>query len=268
MKKIYSLFILSIVLFSCNKEEDISCSNAELQICNTTTNQVVLYGWNTNQLEDTIFPGQCVVKDYGMIEVEYNMFGNEKSSSTSSSSFHTGSGTYVIEMTTCNRTIEAPGGYVDISHCFNGMMDNGEFGVDCGGNCPPCDSIVLPCSANIQSDKIVWQTGSNDDLNSASELISNSKMRISYRFYSGQEMTVELPVQSFPTSDRQFTTGSAFSDAELIYNDRTQNMSPAAGKTIYFTSTGNGTGKIEFCDLQFLGSFSNKTGTGSLGFAD
>lgn len=257
-----------MILFSCKKEDDISCDNALLQICNTTTNQMVLYGWNTNVLEDTIFPGQCVTKDFGRVAITYGFGGNEDTRVTSRSNFYTSSATYSIEMESCNRVMDAPGGYIDISHCFNGIMDNGEFGVDCGGNCPPCDSINIPCATSLQADKIIWQAGSNDDLNSASEIITDSKLRANFRFYSGQQMDLILPVQAFPTADRQFIIGTAFNEASIVYNDRTQNMSPAAGSIIYFISTGDGTGKIEFCDVPFMGSFTNKTGSASLGLSD
>jgi hypothetical protein len=270
MKNTIGLFILVIAFYSCKKKDDVRCENAQLTICNTTTNQSVIYGWNTNQIDDTLFPGECVVKDFGEVLISYDFQGNEDQKITSISNFYTLGATYSYEMESCSRVIAAPGGYMDIAHCYNGVFDSDkkEFDIDCGGPCIPCKSIKVPCEASLKEDEIDWQTGGDDDLNSASEFVTNSKMRISYRFYSGQELTVTIPVQSFPISDRKFTTGTTFFDAEIVYNDRFEDMYPEVGEAIYFVLAGEGTGKIEFCDLKFTGAFTSKIGSGSLSFRD
>ena len=31
-------------------------------------------------------------------------------------------------------------------HCTNGILDSNELGIDCGGNCDPCDQLTPPCT--------------------------------------------------------------------------------------------------------------------------
>jgi hypothetical protein len=157
-----------------------------------------------------------------------------------------------------------------ISHCYNGKFDadKEEFGVDCGGFCPPCEDMEVPSAANFKTDKIDWQVAADDVLRSASEIITNSKMQITFRFYSGQEMLVTLPVSSFPTADRKLVIGSEYYEAKVDYSTRFENFDTEQAKFIYFVSTGVGEGKIEFCDINFTGTFNNKVGSGSLKFRD
>lgn len=44
---------------------------------------------------------------------------------------------------------------VKASGCFNGIMDGDEEGIDCGGRCAPCTSLLSECQANETYDKCV-----------------------------------------------------------------------------------------------------------------
>jgi|GEM_PF-763551 len=249
--------------------QNVDCM-AKLKICNTTTNQRVTFGWNnTNQNTDTLFPGECVTKDVGQLTLIYDNAGNLISSQIPSGNYST-SGTQIIELRECSKTIDAPGGYADISHCFNGVFDpaSGEFSTDCGGTCPPCTNLTPPCASSLQSDKIQWLSTSTKTLNSSTEVIIGSRMQLFFRFTSGEELTVFLPLQNFPTQSRTFVTGSSFSDANVTYNDRIQNMTPSSGNILYLTPISSTKAKIEFCNWDFNGTFSTDTGSGSLEFDD
>jgi len=128
--------------------------------------------------------------------------------------------------------------------------------------------MEVPCAANLKTDKIDWQVGADDVLSSAFEIITDSKMQITFRFYSGQEMLVTLPVSSFPVADRKFVIGSDYYEAKVKYSARFEQFDTEQAKFIYFVSTGEGEGKIEFCDINFTGTFNNKVGSGSLKFRD
>ena len=55
---ITGLALLSLIS-SCKKsdKEDVLCDDAILNLCNTTKNEIVVYGIGTNQVTDTLFPG-------------------------------------------------------------------------------------------------------------------------------------------------------------------------------------------------------------------
>lgn len=270
MKKILLLFPIFLLLLACGKNNDVKCDNAQLTICNTTETDMVVFGWDSDQMEDTLFPGECTVKDFGEVDISYDMFGNETNRQTTVHRFITKSGTYLYEMENCVKWIFAPSGYVDITHCLNGVFDadQGEYDVDCGGVCPPCKNIKVPCESTLKEDEIDWNNGADDDLTYSFHYVDDSKMRIKFSFYFGQELIIKIPVQQLPKTNRKFIIGSNFSNAEMVYYNRFEYLTPQAGEFLYFVSTGEGIGKFEFCDLKFTGALTTKIGTGSLSFEE
>ena len=160
MRSIGFLVFFLFILASCTKndKEDVRCDNGILNICNPTANQIVLYSWNNNSLRDTLFPGECVQQSYGEILIKYNNDGSIKEKRSSVGYFHTRSAVYAIELEDCFVNFEAPGGYVTIDHCFNGLFDpiEGELNTDCGGFCRPCKTFAAECDSSLVEDQFFF----------------------------------------------------------------------------------------------------------------
>lgn len=283
MRKLLLPTLICMFLISCSKDDgkdnnpntpqdqnsntpvDVNCSNAQVEVCNNTSKKAVYYGWNSGQIEDTLFPGECEILDLGKLILKYGDNGNLIEEVRSTGTFHTGSSSKYIEANKCFESINAPGGYVDIAHCYNGVFDadEGEYGVDCGGTCPPCENITVPCAATLK-DGIMQVENSNDIPQSRSFASTpGGKMQIRVNFYSGQILDVTLNIKSFPTATRTFVTGSDWSDAKIEYNDGRFDYTVKDGSTLYVSPISSGA-KLEFCDWEFTGLYSSFVASASL----
>lgn len=283
MKKFLIPALVSFMLIACSKDDggennsnstqnqnpitDVNCANAQVEVCNNTSDQAVYFGWNTNQIEDTLFPGDCQILDLGQLILEYDDNGNLIQEVRSSGSFNTGNGSRYIQANKCFESIDAPAGYVDISHCFNGVFDpgSGEFGVDCGGTCPPCKNTSPPCAATLKNNTMQVKNGSDISQNSGFSITPGGKMQITVRFYSGEILNVDLPINSFPSSTRTFYTGSEFSDAKVKYNDGSFDFTVDDGSKLYVSPLPDDSAKLEFCSWTLSGPFSAIEVSASLG---
>lgn len=258
-----SLLIFS--LLSCEKEEapeDVLCDNAQLNICNPTSDQIVVYGWNSNQVTDTLFPGECMIKDFGYLKIEYHEDGSVKEESSIITHFYTNSGSYLIGIRDCYVQMDAPTGYINVAHCYNGLFDpqEGELDTDCGGNCEPCKSFTVPCDS-MQMDRLKWSDASASiwlSSNYNHNMLDNKKI-IEFTFYDGEELNVAIPSEEIPLLSERFLVGSEYYEAEVWFTDRFGNKmrTAVAGESIFFIVDENGNQFIQFCDVDFENQFGN-----------
>lgn len=261
-----SIVLISLLFSACRKKEDIRCDNAELLLCNPTNDQIVPYGWGTNYVTDTLFPGECMTRDFGRTIVSYDMWGNEDLSQTAAATLYTPGGSMTIEMKVCKSRMNAPYGYQDISFCYNGQFDpdQGEYGVDCGGKCLPCKTLIAPCDSALTKDRMKWHGQNNLLLASSFYLEFDSKMDLDFTFSNGEELTLKLPFKEFPNSNRQFLTGDGFFHADITYYNQIQYRFPLDSQLIYYEIDSSGAKRIEFCQLEFTDSFNSSFASASL----
>lgn len=229
---------------------------------------MVIYGIGTNYTTDTIWPGKCGVISATDIRVEYDQYGNELSSSTSTFSFYTGGGSYAIRIDTCYKEIEAPGGYVDLqAHCNNGKFEPhlGELNTDCGENCGPCPAFGLPCQ--FSNDTIHWDmltsVSGNGIYNTLREFLSD-EYRFSYEFGSSSKLEGILKIPKLPAGDRKFVVGNTSHKGSLSYKQGFSSQWRAKeNQEFYLLKAGKGKWILEFCNLQFDGPTTIK-GSGRL----
>lgn len=262
-----STFFFSCILFlflnSCEKDEipkDIYCDIAYLEICNPTSDQIVVYGLNDYYYTDTLFPGECKIKEYESIHITYDEKGRIEEQSVSVIYFNTENETYRIGLKECYNKMNAPIGYINISHCYNGNFDpdKGELDTDCGGNCLPCKSFSLPCDS-MQNNRLQWSdaTGLLSLAYNYNQYWMSYRMNIQFTFYYGEEMNVSIPTEELPSSSQRFIIGSGFKESVVSFADRYGNNVRTAveGQSIYFVVDNDGNQSIKFCDVDFENQF-------------
>lgn len=267
---LFFLFLLS----SCSKndKEDVQCDNAILNICNPTSNQIVIYSWNSNSLRDTLFPGECVPQNYGFLSIKYNNDGSLKEKKSAIGYFHTSGAVYAIELEDCFVNYEAPGGYVPVAHCYNGFYDpiEGELNTDCGGFCRPCSAFSAPCDSLLVKDEFRWGSGTPKSLSSSyygDKL--NNKLILRFTFSMGDQIEVAIPSSELLERSEKFIIGQEYYKAEAWYSDRfgfSRRDVPASDSTfIYYLVHGNQK-KIQFCGIPFVRNGVVWEGNGELSF--
>ena len=253
------VIVLLSVIFSCKKEEapeDVFCENGQLDLCNSTTDQIVVYAWGSNQVSDTLFPGECKLEDFGPIKITYYKDGSIKEKNTSIAHFYTNNGSYMIELVDCYVKMDAPTGYINIAHCYNGVFDpqKGELDTDCGGNCLPCKNFNISCDT-MPVNRLKWSDQSK--LITLSSVYPynqyNNKKSMEFRFYDGEVLYLLFPGNDFPTKNARLQLGEGYNYAEMWYTERygMGRRDAVDGGSVYFIIDDDGKRKVQFCDLDF-----------------
>lgn len=252
---IYTLASLLIIASACKKPEDIECDEATICVRNTSEDQFVIYGWNTNLTPDTLFPGECAIQTVEDVRVEYDRAGNVVSSSTSAVTFQTGGAGYVYLIDQCYIEVEAPGGYWDPRQdCDNGKFDpsSGELDTDCGGYCDDCPDPSLSCTP--EPNYIDWEglfaadaSLSHSDYAQFFTYSHDAKFTLS----NGFELEATFRVSKMPSGTRRFEIGNLDHEMTLKYNEGWGFWYADEGQDVYLYKDPDGSYRMVFCDLSF-----------------
>lgn len=251
------LIVLSIAAFSCKNEkyENVTCDNAQLNLCNRTRDELVVYGWGTNYVTDTLFPGECKLKDFGRVVVKYDFWGNETERQSSVASLYTPSGYVSIELLECYSEFQ-PYTSKNIAHCYNGVFDvkERENDVDCGTYCQPCDSMSIDCE-NLTRNRFKFD-GQTSSYYLSSFWDHNSyddKRTLEFTFSNGEILYVSLSFDEDPFFSRRFIVGDDYFHTAVWFTDRNgfNRHNAENGQSIYYIIDENNKKSIQFCDVNF-----------------
>lgn len=270
MKKIVFPILLLILISSCRKEEfqDEECDNAQINLCNNSTNGIFIYGWGTNQATDTLFPGECELKDMGYFSVKYDFWGNlDETSNSAITLYSPHAGSYLLDVTSCYWEYN-PTSYINISHCYNGIFDpqEQEHDTDCGGNCAPCPELVIPCNSPLVHDRFSFG-GANYSLSSSFEAgtVDNDRW-MRFTMYNGETFNFTIPTNENPFTSKRLIVGNEYWETSAWFTDRSGLFRYDAlhGQSIYFMVDSAGSESVKFCDIDFKRNNQVLVGSGSL----
>ena len=185
----------------------------------------------------------------------------------------------IIAVYSCNKkddtTPTSSSGNTTVATCTDGIKNQNETGIDCGGVCPPCDTtVVAPCTQTANTSD--FPIGIQDDTYNTScgvEPIYNN-----YTFVgngSASDMTMEF--NGIPSTDKVYLTTNSTNASSLTSSQVI--ISTVAGGTfsyLYYANSFqdvyvnvNGTTiTAEFCSLTFnspsSGAFNNLMVSGFL----
>jgi hypothetical protein len=160
---------------------------------------------------------------------------------------------------------EHPSNYYKFSSdCTNGIQDGDETGVDCGGNCEPCETVDLSCNMSNNTFEYVASlyntfTGSMSFGESNLTVIGGGTFHIDF----GSD-----PTSSGIYTATEFSTGSGYFTCYFI---------PSGSGSVYYSDNTSGNVmvtvsgsniNVEFCDLLITanGGSSYKNISGNINF--
>lgn len=272
MRNFILVGLVFLFLYSCKKDEveDVICDNAQINLCNNTTDKIFVYGFNINQVTDTLFPGECDLRNMGQLTIKFHSDGSLKESNSGSTFLYNPYGASAfLGVTSCYWEYNPPTGYLDISHCYNGVFDprEREFDTDCGGNCVPCGNINVNCSNLILDEFSLSNQSSSFSLASVYDKNEiNNKTILEFTFYNGEILNISMPHSEIPISDKRLITGSEFWESDVWFTDRNGfNMYTAIdGSSLFIKAEANNKKSIQFCDIDFARNNSIVQGSGYL----
>lgn len=157
------------------------------------------------------------------------------------------------------------------AHCSDGLLNNGELDVDCGGECNDCTTLESPC--NPDSNKIVLDSSlvipfPNGTYTYSSIFTSantgyyeveatNNTMYAYVRWYGGR-----------PTQQRVYLLGGTYylngfyneGQANIrLWHQTTGNKAVSSSGKLYVKPLLNGKLLITFCDVRFVSEISTST---------
>tara|TARA_R110002050_G_scaffold300621_1_gene471001 strand:- start:30505 stop:31275 length:771 start_codon:yes stop_codon:yes gene_type:complete len=236
----------------CKKPKDVHCDMATLNIYNNSKTQAVVFHWNTAQNWDTIMPGETTSATMENLKMEYAIDGSITSKSTEIVYFETNSATYAYEFSLCDETINAPGGFVDLSEdCANGEYnpESGELDVDCGGFCVPCSEPQFTCTT--PADEVNWDIFGLPDATVTSTNI-NYAFGVSITFnFSNARLVAIIHSPTLPTETKRFDIGALDNQMQIYYHVGFASYSPDPNQHVYIVKDANGDFYLKYCDLQF-----------------
>ncbi|HAW21306.1 MAG TPA: hypothetical protein DCX14_14085 [Flavobacteriales bacterium] len=248
--------------------ETVDCPEAVLCVRNNSSDQLVIYSWNSSVVGDTIFPGECATATFSDVHIEYDAAGNVVSSNTYNTTFQTNGAGYSYQITECEMEVEAPGGYWNPKQdCDNGVFEpwTGELDTDCGGYCNPCPFPNLGCSP--QADYIDWDLFSDEGLSSSGtyEGSFSETTETDFTFDGfGYEMKATYNVDKLPNKTRRFVVGNLDHQISIRYNRGWGFWYANEGQDVYIIKREDGTMHLVFCDLEFTKDNVTATGTADL----
>lgn len=250
MKKILErsfISLITVLLFThCNK--DIECDTATLCVRNNT-NAFVPYGWNGNQITDTLSPGECAIYTFQDLEVKYR-FGQQVSSNIPTVYFTTEGGEYKYDIYDCvvEETVPAPttGSYLG---CGNGQFNPefGELDTDCGGNCMPCDTPQFSCQVPAKT----LMVGSAS-LSAGSASINESfygDFEANVYLSNGTELSISIHLDELPQETRKFVIGDDQQELSMMYLTSTATYQATPTQEVYLLKEDAGY-RLVFCDVE------------------
>ncbi len=269
MIKLIFSFLLVIAITSCRKGDyqDEECDNAQINLCNNTTDKIFVYGWGTNYVADTLFPGECDLKDMGYFSVKYTWNGDIAETTKSNITLYSPGGTVSLGVTSCYWEYN-PSNYQDIAFCYNGVFDHedDEHDTDCGGKCKPCNEVVIPCSTALEED--VFTLGNTRHSVSSSFNIGSvdSKEWIQFTLYNGETVNFTMPRNQTPLQSKRFIIGDKFWETSVWFADRSGFIRYDAldSQSVYYMVDSLGTESLRFCDVDFERNGQSLIGNGFL----
>ena len=245
-------FISSLGLFSCKKTLDCPNDIGEICVRNTSkTGEVFVYRWSDQSGFDTLQPGECATKT-AEVKVEESLFKREASYVTVS--LITYNGTLIqYDLDRCYKEFEAQMGYIDLQRfCDNGKYDveEGELGIDCGGDCKPCEAPSYSC--NVDQNYMEW----SEYFNSGSAeypFISDRSgvIRATWDVAGSYKITADIQLEDLPEGTMLLTTGSDPNQVQLKrQNSWGDNSFAVRGQELYLEKNGD-IYTLVFCDLDW-----------------
>ncbi|MBL4716248.1 MAG: hypothetical protein JKX95_06390 [Bacteroidia bacterium] len=169
----------------------------------------------------------------------------------------------------CNKNDDADDTDTEVwpTHCSNGIQDQFELDVDCGGSCESCGTIVAPCSsdsntASLTSFSTLNVTYTNGEVDRYDyEITCNaSEGDIIFRFENGR-----------PTEDRAYRiiSSTSFWSDNLDSEGKIKMCKGFSGcfysssGKLYVEMIGDSSFAIKFCDVEFGGDQTSGDFTGS-----
>ena len=152
------------------------------------------------------------------------------------------------------------------AHCKNGIQDNGEYDVDCGGECPACTSVIA-ATCQIDTNKVYYSNPLVIPFSGNTETIVMG--RVTYDSYGGQASASGFTTSGsfdlcmagdLPTASRIYTLGgtsfqNGFYPPGTVMIRITDNQGGAAisasGK-VFANLLPNGKVLFSFCDAKFV----------------
>ena len=139
-------------------------------------------------------------------------------------------------------------------HCTNGVFDEDEIGLDCGGlDCDSCIQLVAPCTLN--TDEIVYYNG----LSTTTKSFTTKSMTVngsSYSFiaYTSPTDYLQLVFSGKPDITTIFdaTNDNSFLGSTEVYVIYSQNAAnDLYGQRDVYVNYENGVYRISSCDIGF-----------------
>lgn len=257
--------IALLVLNGCKKPEDVHCDIATLNIHNNSATQAVVFHWNTEQNWDTIMPGETTSASIEDLKIEYAADGSIISKSTEIIYFETSGATYAYEFTLCDETINAPGGFVDLSEdCDNGVYnpESGELDVDCGGFCSPCNAPSFPCTIN--ENEVTWDIfGLPDGSLYSTKITIGHSIEIDFSL-DNASLSADIDETELPTNTKRYDIGNLPHQMKIHYSKGFSSYSADHGQHVYVVKDANGEFFLKYCDLTFSDGSISFTGSANL----
>jgi hypothetical protein len=122
------------------------------------------------------------------------------------------------------------------AHCYNGLLDGNELGIDCGGECDPCNFPTPTCTPASNTIKIGTSTYATTGT-SCTAGSSNYDMMGSY---SGGSYTVSFS-NSTPDLSVAYTINSgvlSYGEASVTISDGMRGSLSLSSGTVYVSLTG------------------------------
>jgi hypothetical protein len=134
--------------------------------------------------------------------------------------------------------------------CFNQQFDEGEVNIDCGGNCPACETVNAPCSTTSNQVTQGFST-----LNLTTTCLSNSSGDFMLRGIQGStRVEITFPQEIATTGIWGVETGPAFFDEIGInYFKNGYNHYGTGTGQVYVNVIGTQV-SAEFCNVMVAGN--------------
>ncbi len=150
-----------------------------------------------------------------------------------------------------------------IGTCYDGILNQDEEKVDCGGKCPKCQTIVVPCKSSLVDNRITYKNVNNT--------LTARDITFYQDYYNFQifvtknnvEYDIKLYVKALPTRDTVFpiTKSSNPGDgyATMLVTEYYYYDYAASSGNVYVTYV-NKQWTIEFCSVPLSGISSTVSG--------
>ncbi len=145
-------------------------------------------------------------------------------------------------------------------HCFNGILDGDETGIDCGGSCEPCEQNIAPCNLTPNTLYLTdgWVYETKVLLSSTIDTLANGNIRFTAEMDNSSNGKIEFvfdkPLDfSKVYSGDYYLTGSGYK-VDILYTENGWPDQEGSG-TVYIFLEDNGDINFQSCDYDFGGTW-------------